>query len=46
MDREAQAKRELIKIPKISGGLNGSMQHWLEVYTPGFQSPKFVAGVD
>ncbi len=26
--------------------LNRSMQHWLEVYSPEFQSPKFSAGVD
>jgi hypothetical protein len=32
--------------PAKSGGLNGSMQHWLGVYLPGFQSPKFFAGVD
>ena len=23
------------------GGLNRSMQHWLEVYRPGFESPRF-----
>jgi hypothetical protein len=28
------------------GGLNWSMQHWLEVYSPGFQSPKSFAGAD
>jgi hypothetical protein len=26
--------------------LNRSMQHYLEVYLPEFESPKFVAGVD
>jgi len=26
--------------------LNRSMQHYLEVYLPAFESPKFVAGVD
>ena len=28
------------------GGLNRSMQHWLAVYSPEFQSPRFFAGVD
>jgi hypothetical protein len=28
------------------GGLNRSMQHWLEVYSQEFQSPRFFAGVD
>jgi hypothetical protein len=28
------------------GGLNWSMQHWLGVYSPGFQSPRSFAGVD
>jgi hypothetical protein len=27
------------------GGLNWSMQHWLGVYWPEFQSPKFFAGL-
>jgi hypothetical protein len=26
--------------------LNWSVQHYLEVYLPEFESPKFVAGVD
>jgi hypothetical protein len=30
----------------IQGGLNWSVQHYLEVYLPEFESPKFVAGVD
>jgi hypothetical protein len=29
-----------------SGGLNRSMQHWLGVYWPEFQSPRSFAGVD
>jgi alpha-mannosidase len=33
-------------IPQTQGGLNRSMQHWLEVYSPGFQSPRSFAGVD
>ena len=28
------------------GGLNRSMQHWLKVYSPAFQSPRSFAGVD
>jgi hypothetical protein len=28
------------------GGLNRSVQHWLAVYSPEFQSPRFFAGVD
>jgi hypothetical protein len=32
--------------PLMSGGLNRSMQHWLAVYSPEFQSPRFFAGVD
>ena len=28
------------------GGLNRSMQHWLAVYSPEFQSPRFFADVD
>ena len=32
--------------PEKSGGLNRSMQHWLEVYSREFQSLKFSAGVD
>ena len=31
---------------EIPGGLNWSMQHWLAVYSPEFQSPRFFAGVD
>jgi hypothetical protein len=29
-----------------TGGLNRSVQHWLEVYLREFQRPKFSAGVD
>jgi hypothetical protein len=29
-----------------AGGLNGSMQHWLGVYSPESQNPKSFAGVD
>ena len=40
-------KRELRnEVPEIRGGLNGSLQHWLGVYWPEFQSPKFLADVD
>ena len=35
-----------IEVAENPGGLNRSMQHWLGVYSPAFQSPKFVAGVD
>ncbi len=34
------------QVTQNPGGLNRSMQHWLAVYSPAFQSPKFVAGVD
>ena len=34
------------ELPEKSGGLNWSVQHYLEVYLPEFESPKFVAGVD
>jgi hypothetical protein len=34
------------ELPEKSGGLNGPMQHWLGVYSPEFQSPKFFADVD
>jgi hypothetical protein len=27
------------------GGLNRSMQHWLAVYSPAFESPRSLAGV-
>ena len=33
-------------VHEIRGGLNWSMQHWLAVYSPGFQSPRSFAGVD
>jgi hypothetical protein len=33
-------------VPGKRGGLNWSVQHYLEVYLPEFESPKFVAGVD
>ena len=29
-----------------SGGLKGSMQHWLAVYPPEFQIPMFFVAVD
>jgi hypothetical protein len=35
-----------VELPAMSGGLNWSVQHYLEVYLPEFESPKFVAGVD
>ena len=28
------------------GGLNGSVQHWLEVYSQEFQNPRSLAAVD
>jgi hypothetical protein len=31
----------LYEVSGNEGGLNGSMQHWLGVYLPEFQSPKF-----
>jgi hypothetical protein len=36
----------VLELPAESGGLNGSMQHWLGVYQREFQSLKFFAGVD
>jgi hypothetical protein len=30
----------------MSGGLNRSMQHWLAVYSPAFESPRSLVGVD
>jgi hypothetical protein len=33
-------------VPEKSGGLNRSMQHWLAVYSPAFESPRSLAGVD
>jgi hypothetical protein len=33
-------------VPEKRGGLNWSVQHYLEVYLPEFESPKFVSGVD
>ena len=33
-------------VPDKSGGLNGSVQHWLEVYSQEFQNPRSLAGVD
>jgi hypothetical protein len=38
--------RQRIELAANPGGLNRSMQHWLEVYSPGFQSPRSFAGVD
>jgi hypothetical protein len=35
-----------VEFTEIPGGLNWSVQHYLEVYLPEFESPKFVAGVD
>ena len=32
--------------PVLSGGLNGSTQHFLEVYSRASENPKFVVGVD
>ena len=34
------------QVPEKSGELNRSMQHWLAVYSPAFQSPRSFAGVD
>jgi hypothetical protein len=34
------------EVPENQGGLNRSVQHYLEVYLLEFESPKFVAGVD
>jgi putative SOS response-associated peptidase YedK len=34
------------EVSENRGGLNWSVQHYLEVYLPEFESPKFVAGVD
>jgi hypothetical protein len=36
----------ICELPEMSGGLNRSVQHWLAVYSPGFQSPRFFAVVD
>jgi Fic family protein len=35
-----------IPVTENYGGLNRSMQHWLEVYSPAFESPRSLAGVD
>jgi hypothetical protein len=35
-----------LELSENRGGLNRSMQHWLAVYSPGFQSPRFFAVVD
>ncbi len=32
--------------PDKSGGLKGSTHHWLAVYPPEFETPKFFVGVD
>jgi hypothetical protein len=32
-------------VPEKSGGLNRSMQHWLAVYSPAFESPRSLAVV-
>jgi hypothetical protein len=34
------------KLPQTPCQLNRSMQHWLGVYSPAFQSPRSFAGVD
>jgi hypothetical protein len=39
-------RRLRIELTENGGGLNWSVQHYLEVYLPEFESPKFVAGVD
>jgi hypothetical protein len=36
----------IVDVPAKSGGLNRSMQHWLAVYSPAFQSPRSFVGVD
>jgi hypothetical protein len=36
----------MTEVSEKGGGLNWSVQHYLEVYLPEFESPKFVAGVD
>ena len=36
----------VVELPTKRGGLNRSMQHWLAVYSPEFQSPRSFAGVD
>jgi hypothetical protein len=33
-------------MPEKSGGLNRSVQHWLGVYSPEFENPRSLAGVD
>jgi hypothetical protein len=33
-------------MPAKSGGLNGSMQHWLEVYAEGFKAQRSLADGD
>jgi hypothetical protein len=35
-----------LEVAENPGGLNRSMQHWLAVYSPEFQSPRSFAGVD
>jgi hypothetical protein len=35
----------LAEVAANLGGLNRSMQHWLAVYSPAFESPRSLAGV-
>jgi hypothetical protein len=35
-----------IDVHEKLGGLNRSMQHWLAVYSPAFESPRSLADVD
>jgi hypothetical protein len=37
---------DLDELPVKSCRLNRSMQHWLAVYSPAFESPRSLAGVD
>ena len=41
-----QVREVGIVLSQNVGGLNRSMQHWLAVYSPGFESPRSLAGVD
>jgi hypothetical protein len=44
--KSTATRKSRSKFLENGGGLNWSVQHYLEVYLPEFESPKFVAGVD
>jgi hypothetical protein len=44
--RDAFRVCSVVVLPVNRGGLNRSMQHWLAVYSPAFEIPRSLAGVD